>query len=60
MPNEVRYRTRKQISFEKLCEVVDYEEEFSAENKFANGRARSKSLRSAAAAGSVRMTPLID
>src|ERR1035437_481777 len=35
MPNEVRCRTRKQISFEKLCEVVDYGEESSTENNLA-------------------------
>jgi hypothetical protein len=35
-----------QISFEKLCEVVDYEEESSAEFDFTNGTDKSRFLRS--------------
>ncbi len=38
MPNEVRKRCSNQISFEKLCEVVDYREKSSAEDNFANKR----------------------
>jgi hypothetical protein len=34
-------RCRQQISFEKLCEVVDYEEEFPSENNFAAERRKA-------------------
>ena len=44
MLNEVRCRTRKQISFEKLCEVVDYGEESLAGNDFARDRRSFRSV----------------
>jgi|ERR1019366_6780969 hypothetical protein len=41
MPNQVRRGSKMQISFENLCEVVDYKEESSAENDFAGERRKS-------------------
>ena len=44
MPKKVRLRCSRKISFEKLCEVVDYEEESSAGNNFIRGSGEKQVL----------------